>query len=237
MDTEWAYAFEKKRHYYKAATGIILITIFFYSFVAYISVILGLYDYSIALTGFGLYIAAEVVSGIGILNMIIRMRQNNSSRFDKIEKATLWFICGIFYLTAAALVILSAMSIRAENRPDATVWSMIVALFSITVPIVFMSYMIRTGRQLNSRPIIAEANRTTAGIFASLGLMISGLGFEVLGIGLIDSIGAVFISVASLAKGTSALKRIRGLRPERSAQTSAVLNSFKSRPGLLKPDM
>jgi len=230
MNSKPSRPIEKNRQKYKIASAFVLFTIVFYSALVYISVIFGLQDDSFALFCFGIYAAAEVLSGIGIWQMIMRLRQNVAGNHKKIESAALWFLCSMFYLGAVIIAAVALTGIRASNRPETTFWGIMVSLASISIPIIFMTFMVKTGRELNSRELIAAGNIATPGLFASMGLLISGFGYEFLGIGLIDSLGGLSIALSSLTKGNSALKRIRGLRTEGVAIQPAVLTSFKSQP-------
>jgi divalent metal cation (Fe/Co/Zn/Cd) transporter len=218
---------EKNRYKYKVAAAVAMLAIVIYSALGYISVILGRQDDSFALLGFGIYAAAEVFSGIGIWEMIRRLRQNVAAKHEKIHKAALWVVFSVFSIGAVVIAAVALTGIRMSNRPETTFWSIIVALASISIPITFMTFMVKTGRELNSRELIAAGNIATPGLFASLALLMSGFGYEFLGIGLIDSLGAFAIALSCLAKGNSAFMRIRGLSTEGIALRPAVLTSFK----------
>jgi len=66
------------------------------------------------------------------------------------------------------------------------------------------------GRQLNSDAILEDANCTKACLYLSLILLISSVGYEITGIGGIDSIGAVLIAIFSFREGREAFEKSRG---------------------------
>ena len=62
------------------------------------SIFFGLNDETLALFGFGLDSFVEVISGIGILHMIIRMKRNPVSERDEFERTALRITGFSFYL-------------------------------------------------------------------------------------------------------------------------------------------
>lgn len=66
------------------------------------------------------------------------------------------------------------------------------------------------GRQLNSDAILEDANCTKACLYLSLILLLASVGFELTGIGGIDSIGAVLIAIVSFREEREAFEKSRG---------------------------
>ncbi len=75
-----------RRFFYRWASALALITIFYNSIEGCVSVFFGLQDETIALFGFGLDSFVEVVSGIGIWHMVRRMKQSDPVIHDSFEK-------------------------------------------------------------------------------------------------------------------------------------------------------
>ena len=69
-----------------------------------ISIFFGLEDETLALFGFGVDSFVEVISGIGILHMIIRMRKHAVDQRDKFERTALRITGFSFFLLAAGLI-------------------------------------------------------------------------------------------------------------------------------------
>jgi hypothetical protein len=76
-----------------------------------ISIFFGLNDETLALFGFGLDSFVEVISGIGILHMIIRMKRNPISERDRFERTALKITGLSFYLLCAGLILASVLLI------------------------------------------------------------------------------------------------------------------------------
>jgi divalent metal cation (Fe/Co/Zn/Cd) transporter len=70
-------------------------------------------------------------------------------------------------------------------------------------------FKVQVGRQLNSDAILEDANCTKACLYLSFTLLLASAGFELTGIGGIDSIGAVVIAIFSLREGKESFEKAR----------------------------
>jgi hypothetical protein len=91
---------------YKWALGLAVFTIFYNIAEGLVSTYMGFEDGSLALFGFGADSFIEVISGLGIAHMIIRIQKNNSNR-DNFEKTALRITGFSFYFLVGGLVITS----------------------------------------------------------------------------------------------------------------------------------
>ena len=71
-------------------------------------------------------------------------------------------------------------------------------------------FKVKVGRQLNSDAILEDANCTKACLYLSLILLLASVGFELTGIGGIDSMGAILIAIFSLKEGRESFVKARG---------------------------
>ena len=83
---------------YKYAWYLSLFTIFYNIIEGLISMIFGYQDETLALFGFGVDSFIEVISGIGIAIMILRIRQNPTSEKSEFEKTALKITGISFYI-------------------------------------------------------------------------------------------------------------------------------------------
>lgn len=74
----------------------------------------------------------EVISGLGILHMIIRMKNGQIEQRDSFERTALKVTGFSFYLLAAGLVFSSVFNLINNNKPEITLVGIIVALISIS---------------------------------------------------------------------------------------------------------
>ncbi|MGB5156799.1 cation transporter [Desulfobacterium sp. N47] len=174
-----------------------------------ISVSFGITDETVSLFGFGLDSFVEVVSGFGILHMIVRIKNNGGTK-DAFEKNAL-IITGVsFYILAFGLIITSCYNIYIGNKPISTLWGIIVSVVSIISMLFLMKAKMDVGRKLNSDAIVADANCTKTCLYLSLILLISSLLFEIFKIGYFDSIGAIGLAYYSFKEGREAMEKSRG---------------------------
>ena len=69
----------------------------------------------------------------------------------------------------------------------------------------------KVGRQLDSEAILEDANCTKACLYLSFVLLLSSVGFELTGIGGIDSVGAILIAVFAFREGRESFEKAHGI--------------------------
>ena len=201
---------QKNAGLYKWASALALITIFYNIFEGIVSIYFGLEDETIALFGFGLDSFVEVISGVGIWHMVRKLRRNGNENPDRFERQALQITGSAFYILTAVLLITSAVNLYQGHKPETTLWGVIISVVSIFTMWALIYYKIRIGRQLNSHAILADAACTKVCIQLSLILLLASAGYELTGIGGIDSIGAAGIAWLSLREGREAFHKAAG---------------------------
>lgn len=210
MELKFINPAEDRAHFYRWASALALISIFYNVLEGCVSVFFGLQDETIALFGFGLDSFVEVISGTGIWHMVRRMRQSDPVSHDRFEKRALQITGGAFYLLSAGLAVTSALNIYRGSRPETTIWGIVVSVISILSMRLLIHYKMKIGKRYGSRALIADAACTKACMYLSVILLVSSVGYEVTGTGMIDSIGALGIAVFSYREGKEAFKKSRG---------------------------
>jgi len=200
----------QRKVFYRWANALALITIFYNLIEGIISVLFGYEDGTIALFGFGIDSFVEVISGIGIWHMIRRMKQTGSENADAFEKTALKVTGVAFYILTAGLIATAAVSLYQGSKPETTFWGIVVAIISIFSMWLLIHYKLKIGRRFNSQALIADANCTRACMYLSAVLLISSIGYELTGIGMLDSLGAFSIAVLSFREGREALEKAKG---------------------------
>ena len=170
---------------------------------------LGYSDETLSLFGFGADSIIEVMSGIGIAIMIKRIRQNPDTPKSKYETAALKITGSAFYLLAAGLFAGIVLNIISHNKPETTLWGVIISLISITVMVWLLNAKKSIGKKLHSEPIIADANCTRICIYMSLVLFASSLVYELTGFAYADAIGAAGLIYLSVNEGKEAFEKIK----------------------------
>ncbi len=195
---------------YKWANALALITIFYNIVEGLVSIYFGLEDETIALFGFGIDSFVEVISGVGIWHMIRRLKGNGNESPDRFERQALRITGTSFYLLTAGLVVTATISLYQGHKPETTFWGIVIALVSILSMWLLIHYKIKVGRQLNSHAILADAECTRVCIYLSVVLLLASLIYELTGIGVVDSIGAIVIACLSFSEGRESFQKARG---------------------------
>jgi divalent metal cation (Fe/Co/Zn/Cd) transporter len=201
---------DNRKTFYAWANALALITIVYNILEGCISVFFGVSDESLALFGFGVDSFVEVVSGLGIWHMVRRMRQNGSEAPDTFERTALKTTGISFYILTAGLLITSVLNIYQGNRPETTLWGVIISAVSILTMWLLMHYKLKIGRQFNSPALIADAHCTKTCLYLSFVLLIASLGYELTGAGMLDSAGALVIAFLSFREGREAFEKAKG---------------------------
>jgi divalent metal cation (Fe/Co/Zn/Cd) transporter len=196
--------------FYRWASFLALITIFYNLVEGLVSVFFGIEDETIALFGFGVDSFVEVISGVGIWHMIRRMRQNESENPDRFERTALKVTGTSFYILTFGLLITAVVSIYKGYKPETTFWGIIVSAISILTMWLLMNYKMKIGRQFNSQALLADAACTKTCIYLSVILLIASVGYELTGVGSLDSLGALGIALLSFREGREAFEKAKG---------------------------
>jgi divalent metal cation (Fe/Co/Zn/Cd) transporter len=194
---------------YKFAYILALITIFYNLVEGAVSTFLGFEDETLALFGFGVDSFVEVISGIGIWHMLRRIRNKGETDRDEFEKTALKITGTAFYILVAGLVLSSVYNLYIGHQPETTFWGIVISIISIITMTLLIKYKLGVGKALNSDAIIADANCTKTCLYLSVILLAASVGYELTGMGGIDSIGALAIAWFSLKEGREAFKKAK----------------------------
>lgn len=195
---------------YKWAYILSLFTIFYNIIEGIVSMALGYEDETLTLFGFGVDSFIEVLSGIGIAIMILRIKQNPDSPKSKFEVKALKITGTAFYLLSLGLLAGIVTNLINGHKPETTLWGVIISLISIAVMFWLMNAKKKVGKQLNSEPIIADSNCTRICIYMSFTLLASSLIYELTGFAYADVIGAAVLVYFSVSEGKEAFEKAKG---------------------------
>lgn len=193
----------------KVALWLSIITIVYNVAEGIISVYFGESDNTLVLFGFGIDSFVEVISGVGILHMVLRMQKSEISNFDKFERLALRITGISFIALAIGLVAGSILNIINKSKPDTTLAGIIIASISILTMYFLMKYKLKTGKALNSEAIISDANCTKTCLYLSFILLASSLLYEFLKINYIDIAGSLGIAWYAFSEGSESLEKAR----------------------------
>jgi divalent metal cation (Fe/Co/Zn/Cd) transporter len=199
-----------QRDIYKKIFGLAIFTIAYNFVEGLLSVLFGIGDETLALFGFGMDSFVEVISGAGILQMVLRIQNFPMSGNSLFEKRALKITGISFFLLAAGLVAGSLINLIMGHKPETTFLGIVISVISLLVMYWLYRSKMVCGRQLNAEPVIADARCTLVCIYMSLILLASSVVYELTGFGWVDTIGALGLAWFSFSEGREALEKSRG---------------------------
>jgi divalent metal cation (Fe/Co/Zn/Cd) transporter len=197
----------KTERLYQYALWLAYLTVLYNIVEGVVSVIFGAQDEALALFGFGLDSFIEVLSGLGIIAMVWRIRRNPDSPRTRFEQTALRITGVSFYILIAGLVVSVVVNIITHHEPATSLPGVIISVISISFMWALVAAKRKIGKALNSAPILADANCSMVCIYMSLVLLASSLIFELTGFGLADSIGAIGLIYFSFTEGREAFEK------------------------------
>nr|WP_321415226.1 cation transporter [uncultured Allomuricauda sp.] len=198
---------DKQKIPYRTAFALAMFTIIYNVAEGIISTYLGFEDESLALFGFGTDSFIEVISGLGIAHMVLRIQRNPESNRDPFERTALRVTGVAFYLLVVGLVVSSIYNIWAGHKPLTTFWGVVISGISILVMWALVWWKQKVGRELDSAPILADANCTLVCVYMSIILLISSGIYELFQISYIDSLGTLGLAYFAFSEGKECFEK------------------------------
>jgi divalent metal cation (Fe/Co/Zn/Cd) transporter len=186
-----------------------IITIVYNVIEGIVSVYFGIEDGTLSLLGFGTDSFVEVISGIGIAHMVLRMKYSDFDQRDKFERQALRITGVGFYILTIGIVVGAVFNIIKKNKPETTIPGLIISGISILTMFFLMRYKLSIGKKLGSDAIIADANCTKSCLYLSIVLLVSSGLYEIFKIGYIDSLGSLGIAWFTLKEGKEAFEKVK----------------------------
>jgi divalent metal cation (Fe/Co/Zn/Cd) transporter len=200
--------------YWQYALWLALFTIFYNFAEGLVSIYFGVQDETLTLFGFGIDSFIEVMSGMGILAMVLRIRQNTDAPRSQFDRTALRITGASFYLLAAGLGATAIYNLFTAHKPATTLPGFVISLISIAAMWALVMGKRKVGRALNSSPILADANCTMVCIYMSVVLLISSLVYQFTGFGFVDSLGALGLIYFSINEGKEAFEKAAGIEDD-----------------------
>ena len=160
---------------YKRGLRLEYFTVGYNALEAVASIVFGGIAGSIALIGFGLDSIVESLSG---LVLIWRLRQHGKisrEAEERIEKRAVRFVAVTFFVLGIYILFESIKKLVLAEAPDSSVPGMLIAVASLIVMPLLTWQKYRTGREIDSRALVADSKETLACAFLSMALLV-GLG-------------------------------------------------------------
>jgi divalent metal cation (Fe/Co/Zn/Cd) transporter len=197
--------------YWNYALWLAIFTILYNLAEGLIAIFFGLSDETLTLFGFGVDSFIEVMSGIGILAMVLRIRHNPDTDRSAFERTALRITGTSFYILVAGLAVTSVYNLIIGHKPETTLPGLIISVISIAVMWALVAGKRVVGRKLDSSPILADANCTLVCIYMSVVLLAASLIYQLTGFGFVDSLGAIGLIYFSFNEGKEAFEKAAGM--------------------------
>lgn len=200
---------DSEKRLYNLAYWLAIFTIIYNLAEGVVATWLGYEDETLALFGFGVDSFIEMISGMGIVYMITRIRKNPGSHRSGFEKTALRVTGFSFYFLVVGLTTSGLLTIYMGHKPTTTFWGVIISLISIIVMLGLIYGKIKTGKELHSDAILADANCTKVCIYMSCVLLASSAIYEVTGFAYADAIGTLGLAWFSFKEGQECFEKAR----------------------------
>jgi len=186
-----------------------LITVSYNLIEGIVSVYFGSADETLALLGFGIDSFVEVISGIGIAHLVLRMKYEKVDNRDKLEIIALRITGFSFYILTVGLIVGSFFNIIENVHPKTTIAGIIISTISLLTMYILIKYKMKVGNELNSAAIIADANCTRTCFNLSIVLLVSSALYEIFKINYIDVLGSLVIAYYAFKEGKEAFEKAK----------------------------
>lgn len=198
--------------YWNYALWLAVFTILYNLAEGLIAIFFGISDETLTLFGFGVDSFIEVMSGIGILAMVLRIRHHPDTDRSAFERTALRITGLSFYILVIGLAVSAVYNLIIGHTPETTIPGLIISVISIAVMWALVAGKRKVGRELDSAPILSDANCTLVCIYMSLVLLASSLIYELTGFGFVDSLGAIGLIYFSYNEGKEAFEKAAGMQ-------------------------
>src|SRR5512144_1957142 len=117
--------------YWNYALWLAVFTIFYNLAEGLVSIYFGAHDETLTLFGFGVDSFIEVMSGIGILAMVLRIRQHPDTPRSQFERTALRVTGTSFYVLAIGLAATAIYNLFTLHKPQTTIPGLVISVISI----------------------------------------------------------------------------------------------------------
>lgn len=193
--------------YYRTAFWLGVFTILYNLIEGIIATWFGFEDETLALFGFGVDSFIEMISGIGIVYMILRIERNPNSHRSDFERTALRVTGWSFYFLVVGLLTSSGITLWMGQKPVTTFWGVVVSLISIVVMVFLLLSKIKVGKALQSDAILADAGCTRVCIYMSCILLVSSGIYEFTSFAYADAIGTLGLAWFSYKEGKECFEK------------------------------
>jgi cation diffusion facilitator family transporter len=165
---------------------------------------------SVALIGFGVDSSIEVISALGLLWRLRKAGPDATVAEESgAERRALYIVAATFFLLAAYITFEAVTSLLGREEPDRSTVGLVLSVLSLLIMPALAWWKQRTGRQMGSRALVADAAETWVCSYLSLALL-AGVGlYAQFGWWWADPVGALAMLPVILWQGWETLGEAR----------------------------
>jgi divalent metal cation (Fe/Co/Zn/Cd) transporter len=194
--------------YYVLAFRLAIATILFNLAEGLVSLFFGFRDESFSLFGFGGGSIIEVISGFGILSMLVRSKGRDDKR-NKAERLALKITGFGFYALVLGLVSSCIYDILGQHKPSTTLAGIVISTISICGMYILIILKTKAGNALNSKALLADAACSRICIYMSVVVLVSSGIFYYTHFAFADTIGSLGLSYFALKEGLECFEKLK----------------------------
>jgi divalent metal cation (Fe/Co/Zn/Cd) transporter len=177
---------------------------------AVVAIAAGIIAGSVALVGFGVDSGIEVISALGLLWRLRKAGPDATvAEESALERRALYIVAATFFLLAAYIGFEAITALTGREEPETSTVGLVLAVLSLVIMPALAYSKQRTGREMGSRALVADAAETWVCSYLSLALL-AGVGlYALFGWWWADPIGALAMLPVILWQGWETLGEAR----------------------------
>jgi cation diffusion facilitator family transporter len=205
-----AASLERRRALHRRALWLEYFTIGWNVIEAVVAIGAGIIAGSVALIGFGVDSGIEVISAVGLLWRLRKAGPEASVAEESgAERRALYVVAATFFLLAAYITYEAGTALVNREEPDRSTVGLALSVLSLLIMPALAWWKQRTGHQMGSRALVADAAETWVCSYLSLALL-AGVGLhELFGWWWADPVGALAMLPVILWQGWETLDEAR----------------------------
>jgi len=177
---------------------------------AVVAIAAGIIAGSVALIGFGVDSAIEVISAVGLLWRLHKAGPHAPvSEESEAERRALYVVAATFFLLAAYITYDGVSALIQREEALTSPAGIVLAVLSLVVMPVLAYAKHRTGREMGSRALVADSKETWVCSYLSLALLVGVGAFALFGWWWADAVGALAMLPVVLWQGWETLAEAR----------------------------
>jgi len=205
-----AASLERRRELHRRALWLEYFTVGWNVIEGVVAIGAGIIAGSVALIGFGVDSSIEVISALGLLWRLRKAGPEATVAEESgAERRALYVVAATFLLLAAYITFEAVSSLIGREEPNRSTVGLVLSVLSLVIMPALAWWKQRTGREMGSRALVADAAETWVCSYLSLALL-AGVGlYALFGWWWADPVGALAMLPVILWQGWETLGEAR----------------------------